>query len=137
MKTLDGREYKLAINGTILPATYDDHCLTLDLEHFAEMFSIEELATMLKSKRESNRIRELFRVTNKELSNWLEAKPNRRLHVTQPGQKITEGISQTTWPYTEEDADCDANATSGYGIYVVEAGSCTLVHLDRKAIGLA
>lgn len=27
MKTLDGREYKLAINGTILPATYNDNGL--------------------------------------------------------------------------------------------------------------
>lgn len=135
LKSLSGQEYQLAINGVLLNGKQlDGSSIMVSTDMLAYMFSMSELSEMLESKKRCEEYTKQIFVTNRELSDWLNAKEGRRCHVVYPNQLIRDGRIYTEWNYTEETADC--NASAGFQIYVVKEGSCSLEFLTRKVIGL-
>ena len=128
--------YRLAINGTLLdqkpPSNSSD--IELSTHKLADLLDLDTLVDMVDYKKDCERLKKLFFVSNRELSEWLDAKKGRRIHVVKPNQLINQGVSYETWPYSEDTAEL--NARNAGDIYVVEAGSNTLNHLTRDAIGL-
>lgn len=128
--------YRLAIDGTLIdqkpPVGSSD--IELSTHKLADLLDLDTLVDMLKYKNDCEELKKLFFVSNRELSDWVDAKKGRRIHVVQPNQMINQGVSHDTWPYTEDTAEL--NARNAGDIFVVEAGSSTLNHLTRKAIGL-
>ena len=135
LKSLSGQEYQLAINGVLLGGKQlDGSSILVSTDTLASMFSMSELSEMIESKKRCEEYTKQMFVSNRELAEWLNAKKGRRCVVVYPNQLIREGMSYNEWNYTEETADC--NASTGFGIYVVKEGSCTLEFLTRKVIGL-
>lgn len=135
LKSLSGQEYQLAINGVLLNGKQlDGSSIMVSTDMLAYMFSMSELSEMLESKKRCEEYTKQIFVTNRELSDWLNAKEGRRCHVVYPNQLIRDGRIYTEWNYTEETADC--NASAGFQIYVVKEGSCSLEFLTSNVIGL-
>jgi hypothetical protein len=135
LKSLSGQEYQLAINGVLLNGKrLDGSSISVSTDMLASMFSMSELAEMLESKKRCEEYKKQMFVTNRELAEWLKAKEGRRCHVVYPNQMIRDGRIYTEWHYPI--GNDDYIAASGYEIYVVEAGSCSLALLTRKVIGL-
>lgn len=135
LKSVSGLEYQIAINGVLLNGKQiDGSSISVSTDMLASMFSMSELSEMLESKKRCEEYTKQIFVTNRELSDWLNAKEGRRCHVVYPNQRIRDGRIYTEWNYTEETADC--NASAGFQIYVVKEGSCSLEFLTRKVIGL-
>lgn len=135
LKFVSGQEYQLAINGVLLGGKQiDGSSILVSTDTLASMFSMSELSEMIESKKRCEEYKKQMFVSNRELAEWLNAKKGRRCVVVYPNQRIVEGMSYNEWNYTEETADC--NASTGFGIYVVKEGSCTLEFLSRKVIGL-
>ena len=133
LKSVSGQEYQLAINGVLLNGKQlDGSSISVSTDMLASMFSMSELSEMFESKKRCEEYTKQIFVTNRELSDWLNAKEGRRCHVVYPNQRIREGRIYTEWNYTEETADC--NASAGFQIYVVKEGSCSLEFLTRKDI---
>lgn len=128
--------YRLAIDGTLVDQKppFGSSDIELSTHKLADLLDIDTLVDMLDYKKECERLKTLYFVSNRELSDWLDAKKGRRIHVVKPNQMINQGISYENWPYSEDTAEL--NARNAGEIYVVEAGSCTLNALTRKAIGL-
>jgi len=128
--------YRLAINGTLIDQKppFGSSEIELSTHKLADLFDIDTLVDMLDYKKECERLKTLFFVSNRELSDWVDAKKGRRIHVVKPNQMINQGISYENWPYSEDTAEL--NARNAGDIFVVEAGSSTLEHLTRRAIGL-
>lgn len=135
LKSVSGQEYQLAINGVLLNGKQlDGSSISVSTDMLASMFSMSELSEMFESKKRCEEYTKQIFVSNRELSEWLNAKEGRRCHVVYPNQMIRDGRIYTEWNYTEETADC--NASAGFEIYVVKEGSCSLEFLTRKVIGL-
>ena len=135
LKFVSGQEYQLAINGVLLGGKQiDGSSILVSTDTLASMLSMSELSEMIESKKRCEEYKKQMFVSNRELAEWLNAKKGRRCVVVYPNQRIVEGMSYNEWNYTEETADC--NASTGFGIYVVKEGSCTLEFLSRKVIGL-
>lgn len=128
--------YRLAIDGTLVDQKppFSSSDLELSTHKLADILDIDTLVDMLDYKKDCERLKKLYFVSNRELSDWVDAKKGRRIHVVKPNQMVNQGISHDTWPYTEDTAEL--NARNAGDIYVVEAGSSTLNHLTRDAIGL-
>lgn len=128
--------YRLAINGTLLdqkpPSNSSD--IELSTHKLADLLDLDTLVDMLEYKKECERLKKLYFVSNRELSEWVDAKKGRRIHVVKPNQMINQGVSYVTWPYSEDTAEL--NARNAGDIFVVEAGTNTLNNLTREAIGL-
>ena len=92
------------------------------------------LMDMLKYKKGCEQLKKLFFVSNRELSEWVDAKKGRRIHLVLPGTRINDGISYDKWAYDEDSAEL--SATCAGDIFVAEAGSSNLEHLTRRVIGL-
>lgn len=128
--------YRLAINGTLLDQKPPSNSSEIELSthKLADLLDLDTLVDMLEYKKDCERLKTLFFVSNRELSEWLEAKKGRRILVVKPNQMINQGVSYETWPYSEDTAEL--NARNAGDIFVVEAGTNTLEHLTRRAIGL-
>ena len=131
LKTAATQEYQLAINGTLLNGTQiDSNSILVSTDQLASVLSKPVLAAMVDSK---NCAQQNF-VSNKELSEWLQAKEGRRCVVVYPQQMIKDGRSYNEWNYSADASDC--KASDGFQIFIAEAGSNNLYSLTRNAIGL-
>lgn len=136
LRSVDDNGYRLAIDGTLVDQKppFGSSDIKLSTHELADLLDLDTLVDMLKYKKNCEEVNKLYFVSNRELSDWLDAKKGRRIHVVKPNQMINQGVSYETWPYSEDTAEL--NAMNAGEIYVVEADSCTLNHLTRKAIGL-
>ena len=135
LKSPSGQEYQLAINGILLNGkSVDGSSMLVSTDQLASIFSMPELQSMVERKKFCERYAKDHFVSNKELAEWLNAKKGRRCHVVYPNQMIRDGRIYTEWHYPV--GNDDYIAASGFEIYVVEAGTCTLEFLTRKVIGL-
>lgn len=136
LRSAADNSYRLAIGGVLLdqvtPLGKADVAITS--HQLADILDMHTLVDMVDYKRECQKLSKLYFVSNRELSDWLEAKKGRRVVVVQPNQMINQGISHDTWPYDEDTAEL--NARNAGDIFVVEADSCVLSHLTRQEIGL-
>lgn len=136
LRSAADNSYRLAIGGVLLdqvtPLGKADVVITS--HQLADILDMHTLVDMVDYKRECQKLSKLYFVSNRELSDWLEAKKGRRVVVVQPNQMINQGISHDTWPYDEDTAEL--NARNAGDIFVVEADSCVLSHLTRQEIGL-
>ena len=136
LRDTSGNRYRLAIDGKLLDQTPDAGTsdILLHIHRLADLIDYDTLVDMLNYKKKCEELRRLYFVSNRELSDWLDAKKGRRVYVVQSEQMMNRGINYETWHYTEETADLDAR-NAGH-IFVGEAGTAEIRVLTRKEIGL-
>ena len=136
LRGLSDNGYRIALDDILIDQKPDVGLseFNISTHKIAEILDMGTLMDMLKYKKGCEQLKKLFFVSNRELSEWVDAKKGRRIHLVLPGTRINDGISYDKWAYDEDSAEL--SATCAGDIFVAEAGSSNLEHLTRRVIGL-